>query len=77
MRDYRREAVKDVSSECLLKELLERHGTQEGPRRSTYHGDWRISTVGIGNDHTATILLPDEDKGVLDDIVAGMISADT
>lgn len=67
---YRNKKVKDVSSEQLLFELLQRNGTQIGPVQSTFVGSWLASTIGIGNDHTADIRLPEEDLEELHKIVA-------
>ena len=67
---YRDKAVKDVSTEELLFELIHRTGTDDAPRKIQLHGEWEEGIVGIGKDHAAKVLMPVEDKEVLYDIVA-------
>lgn len=67
---YRNKAVKDAHTEELLFEIIQRIGTADAPHTKRLAGDWEEGTVGIGQDHTATVLLPVEDKEVLYDIVA-------
>lgn len=57
---YRNKKVKDVPSEELLFELLQRNEWDVAPYKSAHHGEWISSIIGIGKDHTADIRLPKE-----------------
>lgn len=50
----------------LLKELIKRNGTADGPRKTVYGAGNLETIVGIGNDHIATISYHKEDLEALD-----------
>lgn len=57
------------SEEQLLAELLRRRPPQEGPRRVDFAPGVKVSTIGIGKDHTASIYMFEDDLKELPDNV--------
>ncbi len=64
-RDYRSLAVKDVTEEELLNELISRHLLQQGPIKKQFHTPHHEVIIGIGNDDVAYLQLDVESFQVL------------
>lgn len=62
---YMSKLVKEAYTEELLFELIQRISMLPAPWKKQLAGDWKEGVVGIGNDHTAYVLIPEEDKEVL------------
>ena len=54
-------SIETFSDEQLLFELVRRNGFQRAPKKVEYCGDWMISTVGIGKDHSVSITMDEDD----------------
>lgn len=66
---FKNKKVKDAYTEELLFELIQRIKMLDAPTKKELYGDWEEGVVGIGKDHTASILIPDEDKYALYDMI--------
>jgi len=55
----------DLSDEDLLREIIRRNPVGQGPTKSEYDRTIRETTIGIGNDHMATIRLHKDDVAEL------------
>lgn len=62
---YKNKLVKEAYTEELLFELIERISMKPAPWKKQLAGDWKEGVVGIGNDHTASVLIFAEDKEAL------------
>lgn len=67
--NYRNKKVKDVATQELLYELLQRQGTQSAPIKVHRYVKYLSSLVDIGNNHTAEIILDEESYGVLEELL--------
>lgn len=56
------------SDEALLDELLKRNKLQAAPRTIALAAGAQVATIGIGKDHTATVIIFDEDREALNDL---------
>lgn len=64
-------AVNVHAAECLLLDLIELVGVQDGPNVTTYIEPVLECIVGIGNDHTASIRIHQDDLDVLKEVARG------
>lgn len=67
--NYRNKKVKDVATQELLYELLQRQGTELAPIKVERHIKFLSSLVAIGDNHTAEITLDEESYGVLEELL--------
>lgn len=67
---YRNKKVKDVPSEQLLFELIQRNGKVDAPEKTKRYGLHFESLIAIGKDNTASITLSDDDYGQLESMLA-------
>lgn len=58
-------AIQSATDEQLLLELIRRNPVAQGALSRDYAGSVRETTIGIGNDNTATVLLHEADLQVL------------
>lgn len=66
---YINKLVKEAYTEELLFELIQRISMAPAPWKKQLTGDWKEGVVGIGNDHTASVLIFAEDKEMLYNMV--------
>ena len=69
-RNYREVKTKDASSEELLFELIKRNILQDSGRSIKFYTPHEVACIGIGNDHTADIIIDSEAKDELDRLIA-------
>lgn len=69
---YKNKLVKEAYTEELLFELIQRISMAPAPWKKQLSGDWKEGVVGIGNDHTAYVLIPEEDKEVLCNMIVDL-----
>lgn len=54
-----------ASTEDLLRELLRRHDPQPGPNSMMFIEPVRVAVLGIGRDHSATLIVHEPDLKAL------------
>lgn len=68
--NYRSKKVKDVDTQELLFEILQRQGVRQAPQKTERFVPHVEALVPVGKDHTASITLGVDSKEALYELVA-------